>query len=81
MEIEMLSHHTSDIRTANRMWAQYGGSLSSVRRTGEVRYIHPYFPSPLTVSGRRHDVPGKLMSRINQVAKWFDSGAASENGK
>lgn len=69
MEIEMVSHHTSDIRTANRMWAKYGGSLCEVRRTGETRYIHPLLPTPLTVNGRRHDVPGKLMSRLNQVAK------------
>lgn len=59
--------HTSDIRHAEKMWIAYGGVITNVRRTGEVRYIHPMFIRPLTANGRRNDVAGKLMSRINQA--------------
>lgn len=61
--------HTSDVRLANKLWVSSGGSITPVRRTGELRYLHPNFLRPLTINGRRNDVPGKLMSRINQVAR------------
>ena len=68
--------HTSDARLARKMWKDCGGSIISVRRTGEVFYRHPLFASPLRVNDRRHDVPGKLMSRINQAAKAISSSAS-----
>lgn len=33
------------------------------------RYIHDLFDKPLRINGRRHDVPAKVLSRINQVMK------------
>jgi|GEM_PF-1462369 len=61
--------HTSDARTADRAWLLLGGQIESVRRTGEHRYTHGAFVSPLTLNGRRKDVPAKLLSRINQLLK------------
>jgi hypothetical protein len=46
-----------------------GGQIEPVRRTGEQRYTHNAFVSPLTLNGRRKDVPAKLLSRINQLLK------------
>ena len=63
-------HHTSDLRLAKKMWMQFGGSIEHVRRTGEVRYLHPGFTRPLRVNDRRNDAPGKLMSRINQIMRF-----------
>lgn len=62
-------HHTSDIRLAKKMWAACGGSIKAITGTGEVHYLHPLFARPLRVNNRRHDVPAKLMTRINQVTK------------
>lgn len=59
--------HTSDRRLADRLWKALGGAVVPVRRTGELFYLHPNFRAPLRLNGRRHDVPAKLLSRINQV--------------
>ena len=64
-----ICHHTSDVRLAQKMWLQMGGSIDPLRRTGEIQYRHPFFVRPLRLNGRRADVAGKLMSRINQVAR------------
>lgn len=61
--------HTSDPRTADRLWLLLGGRIEPVRRTGEHRYTHEYFSSPLTLNCRRNDVPAKLKSRLNQLVK------------
>ncbi|TXG84140.1 MAG: hypothetical protein E6R14_05380 [Thermomicrobiales bacterium] len=61
--------HTSDIHHADRLWVVLGGRIEDVRRTGERRYEHPHFDRPLRINGRRHDVPAKLLSRINQLLK------------
>lgn len=61
--------HTSDARTADRAWLMLGGHIEPVRRTGEQRYTHSALDAPLTLNGRRKDVPAKLLSRINQLLK------------
>ena len=61
--------HTSDSRRADRIWRTLGGTISPVRRTGEKRYAHDHFASPLRINGRREDVPAKLLSRINQLLR------------
>ena len=61
--------HTSDIHRANEFWVLLGGSIKSIRRTGENRYEHPAFAHPLRLNGRRKDTPAKLTSRINQVIR------------
>lgn len=60
---------TRDPSKVSRIWMDIGGSVAPVRRTGEIRYTHPLFASPLTVNGRRQDVPAKLISRVNQIIK------------
>ena len=67
--------HTSDIRLAKRMWLANGGEIVAVSGTGEVRYLHPHFPRPLRTNDRRSDVPGKLMTRINQLVRHLDASA------
>lgn len=61
--------HTSDRRQAERIWLMLGGEIVPVRRTGELFYAHPSFAAPLRINGRRHDVPAKVLSRINQLLK------------
>lgn len=61
--------HTSDGRSAARIWLLLGGQICPVRRTGEKFYIHNFFPASLRLNGRRKDVPAKLLSRINQLIK------------
>jgi len=61
--------HTSDRRKAERIWVSLGGDIISVRRTGEVRYVHEAFPASLRANGRRQDIPAKLLTRINQLLR------------
>lgn len=61
--------HTSDPKTADRIWLLLGGTVLPIRRTGELQYKHMFFVTPLRVNGRRNDVPAKLLSRINQLLK------------
>lgn len=61
--------HTSSPHLADRIWLMLGGTIEPVRRTGERRYRHEQFEHPLRTNGRRHDVPGKLLSLINQLLK------------
>lgn len=61
--------HTSNPFKADGIWLLLGGTIAPVRRTGEKRYTHEHFASPLTINGRRDDVPAKLLSRINQLIK------------
>lgn len=61
--------HTSDGRKAKRIWVMLGGEIVPVRRTGEMRYLHPTFPRSVRANDRRSDVPAVLLSRINQLLK------------
>ncbi|HRH14976.1 MAG TPA: hypothetical protein PK225_11560 [Azonexus sp.] len=61
--------HTSDRRHAEKIWRMLGGVVIPVRRTGEMFYVHPSFTAPIRINGRRHDVPAKVLSRINQLLK------------
>lgn len=68
--------HTSNGRKAERLWLLLGGHVMPVRRTGEKFFIHDFFDAPLRIDGRRHDVPAKLLSRINQVMRLKAANAA-----
>jgi hypothetical protein len=61
--------HTTSLGKADSLWISLGGEFGPVRRTGEKRYSHVHFASPLTINGRRNDVPAKLLSRINQLIR------------
>lgn len=61
--------HTSNPQHADRMWLLLGGRIEPVRGTGEKRYLHEQFTHPLRTNGRRHDVPAKLLSRLNQLLR------------
>ena len=63
------THHTTDIHKVERMWLLYGGRIEAVRRTGETRYLHEAFERPLRVNGRRNDVPAKLLTLVNRLAR------------
>jgi hypothetical protein len=67
--VKSLALHTSDIHKVERMWLLCGGSIESVRRTGETRYRHEALSKPLRVNGRRTDVPAKLQTMVNRVMK------------
>lgn len=61
--------HTSDARKAKKIWAMLGGQMITVRRTGEMRYVHSTFLDTVRANDRRHDVPAVLLSRINQLLR------------
>lgn len=61
--------HTSDKQKFQRLWNMLGGTYYVIRRTGEVRYIHPLFDSGIRINGRRKDVPAKLLSRLNTLIR------------
>lgn len=61
--------HTSNGRRAQKIWIMLGGEMIPVRRTGEMRYLHPAFPNTIRANDRRSDVPAVLLSRINQLLR------------
>jgi hypothetical protein len=61
--------HTTNIHKVERMWLTLGGRIEHVRRTGETRYRHDALTKPLTVNGRRNDVPAKLLTILNRVTR------------
>lgn len=61
--------HLSDARHFKRLWLDLGGSIHDVRRTGEVRYLHPHFAHSVRANDRRKDVPAVLLSRVNQLRR------------
>lgn len=61
--------HTTDIHKVERMWLLLGGRIEPVRRTGETRYRHDLFERPLRVNSRRNDVPAKLLTLVNKLAR------------
>mgnify|MGYP000884130504 CR=1 FL=1 len=61
--------HTSDCRKFKKMWVLLGGKLEHVRRTGELRYLHPVFTASVRANDRRADVPAVLLSRINHLLR------------
>ena len=62
--------HTSDVRHFKRLWLELGGTIESVRSTGEVRYLHSAFNRSVRANDRRKDVPAVLLSRLNVLAKF-----------
>jgi hypothetical protein len=61
--------HTSDHRRARTLWITAGGTIEPVRRTGEVRYRHPFFTKVLTINGRRADTPAVVLHHLNSLAR------------
>jgi hypothetical protein len=67
--VEKPAVHTSDRRLFKRLWTNLGGRIVEVRRTGEVRYLHPAFVKGIRANNRRNDVPAVLLSRLNQILR------------
>jgi hypothetical protein len=61
--------HTSDARHFKRLWLAMGGAIKPQRRTGEVRYCHPWMVDTILANDRRKDVPAVLLSRLNQLIR------------
>lgn len=61
--------HTSNARLFKRLWVAHGGTVVSVRRTGEARYEHPRFERTVRANDRRKDVPAVLLSRLNALLR------------
>lgn len=61
--------YTSDHRRAQRLWIEAGGAIESVRRTGEIRYRHSFFPDVLTINGRRADTPAVVLHHLNRLVR------------
>ena len=60
--------NTHDPRTVRRLWIQLGGEVLHVRGTGEERWVHPAFGSTVRCNARRHDIPAKVLCRLNHLA-------------
>ncbi len=67
--MDYVAIHTSNPALADKLWLAHGGRIENVRGTGEKRYLHSLFAHPLRTNGRRNDVPGKLLSRLNQLQR------------
>lgn len=66
--IETSRIHTSDHRRARTLWIRAGGTIEPVRRTGDVRYRHPFFTKVLTINGRRTDTPAVVLQHLNTLS-------------
>jgi hydrogenase maturation factor HypE len=66
-----INHRTlpSGHRTAQKQWIELGGDIVHVRRTGEIRYLHPAFRESIRTNLRRSDAPAVVLCRINQLLK------------
>lgn len=53
----------------DRTLAALGGTVTHLRRTGEVAYSHPALPSRPRANGRRKDAPRHLLQFVRAVAK------------
>lgn len=62
----------SNHRHVQKRWLELGGEVLAVRRTGEVRYVHPAFASTIRANGRRHDAPAIVLCRIEQLRRRSD---------
>jgi hypothetical protein len=67
--VEKSRIHTSDHRRARTLWIRAGGTIEPVRRTGEVRYRHPFFTKVLTINGRRADTPAVVLHYLNSLVR------------
>lgn len=70
---------SSDLHQATRRWRANGGTVRSIRGTGELRFDHPYFDHPLRIDGRRHCTPKKLVTRINQLQRTMLAGDSPDS--
>ena len=61
--------HTSNSRKAKKIWQLLGGEMITIRKTGEMRYVHSAFVDRVRSNDRRNDVPAVLLSRINQLLR------------
>jgi len=61
--------HTSNSRKAKKIWQLLGGEMITIRKTGEMRYVHSAFVDTVRSNDRRNDVPAVLLSRINQLLR------------
>ena len=59
--------NTTDPRKIRRLWKECGGTVSSVRRTGEERWMHPAFETSVRSNGRRNDIPAVILCRLNHI--------------
>jgi hypothetical protein len=61
--------HTSNSRKAKKIWQLLGGEMITIRKTGEMRYVHSAFVDTVRSNDRRNAVPAVLLSRINQLLR------------
>jgi len=54
-------------RHLDRLFRKMGGSVRTVPRTGEVRYVHPDHPQRPRANGRRKDAPNHLVNFVREV--------------
>lgn len=60
---------THDPRKVRRLWIQLGGEVRHVRGTGEERWFHPDFDSTVRCNSRRHDIPARVLCRLNHLVR------------
>ena len=54
-------------RALDRILLRFGGTVADVRRTGEVRYSHPFVEAKPRANKRRKDAPNHLVDFVRAV--------------
>ena len=54
-----------------------GGSISNIRKTGEVRYSHPLLAHTVRGNNRRKDASQTLVNFVREVERAMRSGRQS----
>jgi len=48
-------------------WRFFGGCVEEIRRTGEIRFLHPLFPQTITMNCRRKDCSRQVSQCLNRL--------------
>jgi hypothetical protein len=59
--------YSTDPRKVRALWEAFGGHVLQVRRTGELRWVHPAFESSVRANARRNDIPAAVLCRLNHL--------------
>jgi hypothetical protein len=57
-----------------------GGTVTPIRRTGEVQYSHPALPERPRADGRRKDAPRHLVAFVHRVERRTAGRAVAQIG-
>jgi len=71
-------HHGMNRADLDRELIAIGGTISCLRRTGEIVYEHPALEGRPRANGRRKDAPRRLTQFVMDVIRALDGEAAND---